>query len=471
MMGVFWITTFFYALLLFVPSKAVALVVSILFLGVLFVVFRNIPSVLVLGYLAFVPLPVGKFFPIPLVSAAQLQFLLGRPFGISADILVTPQELLVIVMAIMLVWRMAQTGHMFWPDTYVGWTLVVLPIAFVASAMFGSMLPGVSTLHALFYLAPFILYTFITRIRHRLDYRAVLGIVLAGILLEGTVLLAQLANGGALGLIVERNPYYTPIDVSTEATNLLRLGGTFTHANNLAQFLLFAIPVTLPMLFAPGASMSPWVVVPFFVGWTTFMLTQSRSAWLALGVALVWCVAHARRFRIRLVVHRPLRRVGWVVLGALLVVAVLVGYPRAASTLRTMEPYGSGATRLLLLREAGALIREYPVFGVGIPLDVYASYLRSQALGKELVSYFPEPVHNGFLELVVQTGIVGLVPYVLVLIGLWQALFFRRAMESQSRKLYRMGVAAALLGQMVNAQLQPLLPDLSTLVLLITLLT
>jgi len=236
--------------------------------------------------------------------------------------------------------------------------------------------------------------------------------------------------------------------------------------------VVFALCIALPVFFDQQSPVRKQAAIAVFLGLVSLLFALSRSAWISFAVAIILFFYLMRTVGWKRLFVPSYTR--WIYVGAaavLLVLVIRIGLPRAASTTRTMEPYGSGITRILLLREAGVVIGLHPIFGVGLAMDTYVFYLRSRSLHIPLVSYFPDPVQNGFVQLLMQVGVVGLLPYFIIMIALGKMIWRRVARGSGKKRLYLAGVAASFLGVVVNAQLQPLLPDVSALVLLIAVLT
>lgn len=464
-------TILLYTLVWIIPDKRLAIFCLVSFVGCIIWILKDIGFALLVSYMALVPLSIGKFFPIDLVSAKELH-LLDRPFGIAANITVTVQEGLVLVMAIILGIESIRKRLIIGPKDFLGWTLLFLPILLGISAIFGSVRPGISLLHALFYVEPYIIYTFITTMRRRWDFGVILSALTAALVGESVIVIFQNLIGHTIGLVVENFPGYVPIDVSTDAGYLTRLGGTFPHANVLAHYAVFALFVIVPVVFDAKSPIRKQGALAVFFGLISLLLTLSRSAWLSGTVGLIWFFYLIRKvWRIKLSIPPDIRGILVVGLIMVLVIAVRIGIPRALSTTRTMDPYGSGLTRILLLREGSAVIGAHPFFGVGLAMDSFVFYLRSRTFHVPLVSYFPDPVQNGFIQLLMQTGIVGLVPYLLVIVAVVKKIWQVSAKASRKKRIYIAGVSAGVLGVVINAQFQPLLPDLSVLVLLIAVLT
>ncbi len=461
------ITIVLYALLWVVPDKKIAIGVMMCYVGVVAWVLQDVAQALVISYLAFIPVGLGKFFPVVLVSPIQLN-IPYRFLGITAHSTVTMRDVAVVLMGVLSVRQSIRQRMLFWPRDAVGWILLVLPVGMALSAFLGSVIPDISFVQALVFIEPFIVYTYVTRVLPRLDLQLVMSVLIAGLGFESVVAGAQYVRGAPLGLLIEGFPGFIPVDTNPDATFAYRFGGTFTHANILAHYLIFSLFLVIPVLFDRHAYVRRFGAFAVTLGLMALTLTQSRSAWIAGVFALLFFFFYIEKVR----GHRPaipvdVRPILYMSLPIILAVVWYLVFPRLAGTAYTFTPYGSGGTRLGLLTDAIRSARMHPLFGVGLSMDVYASYLGSVVRHVPYAVFIPEPVHNGFAELFVETGIVGFGPYVLVLFGLGWIVWREMKKSRGVRLIYLSGAAAGVIAVLVNSQLQPLLPDLQELTLLV----
>ncbi|MBI3385811.1 O-antigen ligase family protein [Candidatus Gottesmanbacteria bacterium] len=463
---IFLATVFLYIALWFAPTKWIAFLTIGLYGVWTFRMLQSVSEALLVSYIALLPVTIGKQFPITLVSASQLN-IIGRSLGIAADVVITGREVIVGIMALSIISQSLKQKR--WPIPYdgFGWSLVILPVILFISTFFGSVLPWVSFFHVLFFIEPFILYTYITSKRVGRP-TVLLAALIAAVGFESVLVLLQNIKGATIGLVVEDFPDYIPVDLSRDVSGAaIRLGGTFAHANILAHYLIFSLIMMLPIVFDATSSLSFIAAIVSTAGIVALIFTESRSAWFGwLTGLLVFFYLAEKVWHMRLRLPKGIWRVTIISAPILAAIAATVVIPRIAGTAYTFEPFGSAETRQLLFREATSAIRAHPLFGVGIAVDVYYMFLHgSPGSRTSVISYFPEPVHNGFIELFVQSGIIGFVAYLFC----W-GLLFREILRHMKKArglncLYDIGFFAALMSTMVNAQLQPLAPNLSVAVL------
>ncbi|MCL4200780.1 O-antigen ligase family protein [Patescibacteria group bacterium] len=458
----------FYGSLLFAPHKVVMFFLCLVYFFVLWKMVRDFKQAMMVIYLTMTPVIVGKLFAIDLVSAQELA-IAGRDFGIAADIMITVSDFIVGCMGIVLIAERVRGTLVYRKLPALEAALFLYAAGSIVATMFGSVQPEISFFHALFALRPMIIYYFFASPRS-IPLATAISVAAAWLFFETFMVVAQMLRGGSLGLVIEPIANYVSVDLSLEAGRLLRYGGTYMHANALAHALLVPVCMVLPVVFYPFEKKGTWFAAGLFLGLLTLVLTMSRSSWLSLGVALILCYYLAKRLwgyvfvlRVKLSVMQR------AIVAVALVILVMLMMPRLISTTSTGGLYGSWETRALLIEEYWRSFRMYPYFGVGLEMDVYYQYLQSLIYGdrdidapnRAVVLYFPEPVHNGFLRLMMQTGVVGAIPYIAVyglLFGLvWKSM---KQASTEPHRLLTVSFIGMFVAAGVNGFLQPILPDL-----------
>ncbi len=167
------------------------------------------------------------------------------------------------------------------------------------------------------------------------------------------------------------------------------------------------------------------------------LLTYSRSAMLALGVGLV---------TLAIILPKGTRRPVVLLLAGLLI-AALVATPLVIERFPQGRLDPSSRTRLLMYGSSAQMIRDHPLFGVGLEAyeDVYPAYRDPEAL--ERIAH-PHQVPFAF---VAETGIAGLVAQLLVAVAAVVS-FVRRAQRGWDG--YDAALLAAFVGLVVGAFFQ-----------------
>jgi len=201
--------------------------------------------------------------------------------------------------------------------------------------------------------------------------------------------------------------FYSSID---ETGLLLRPTGTFLHSNELAFFSLIYILTIL--LFARASYLRrKFVMVLLVVSFFTIVISQSRTVW---GILLIIGLLSFRR------IYRQLKRfvsvkmiIRFGIIGIPLLLFVL--FPRLES-LGSSWDGGSVGIRQRMIVEGWEVLRQNPWFGYGMATNTKAI---ANIFPNGYVQDFPYPVHMGYLQLMLESGIPATIffflPFVLVL--------------------------------------------------------
>ncbi len=235
-----------------------------------------------------------------------------------------------------------------------------------------------------------------------------------------------------------------------QAQDVTRLQSYWEGANQLAAFLVGAIPVALGMLLSVSSVKGRLVVLgALLVQPVALVLTYTRGSWLALaggmGVMLVL-----------------LRRWGWILLAVLLATLVVVAGPpdvmKRVESIIAFESVRSATNRLVLWPKVASLIAARPVFGYG-----FGGY---QVLYSTKSEFRSLHAHNILLDFALAIGIPGLV-LVLLVIGyvLGRALVNVMEVSGKSKDVpllmgLGIGCVAMLAAGMVDGSI-PIWPNLS----------
>jgi O-antigen ligase len=162
----------------------------------------------------------------------------------------------------------------------------------------------------------------------------------------------------------------------------------------------------------------------------------TRSSWVGAFVSVVVILAFLRR---RLLVP---------FVAALVIFVVLLPAPYRARVASIWDPsYRTNVQRLELLRGGAEIFKEHPVIGVGTMdlAEVYREHMPAGAV------YVHGHMHNDFLQIAVEMGIVGLVAFVVLLVSFfWLMARNLRLDLAPGERAFVVGSIAALAGFIVN---------------------
>ena len=191
----------------------------------------------------------------------------------------------------------------------------------------------------------------------------------------------------------------------------VRASGTFSHANGLAYFFEMTLPILLAMVIVEdNAKLKLWYAAAFVFGFFGLVITLSRGGWLATAISLpiVFTSLYIKRFA---------EKKYMVALFFGLLIVMILGYFASPTIIRRLETYDFGAagTRVPLNRAAFSIIKQFPITGVG--LNNFALVFRTyDTTGGSEIFKAQGLVHNLFLGVWTETGIIGISTFVLIFI-------------------------------------------------------
>jgi O-antigen ligase len=230
---------------------------------------------------------------------------------------------------------------------------------------------------------------------------------------------SEASLGGVLYWLGERSfSSATPgiANASFDGVLHLRPYGTFPHPNVLAGYLLCSL--TYLLFFLSTVSTVRYQLFFLFtlsVGTIGLFSTFSRSASILWIAAIVCFIIVQRRALISQTVIKHICILALVFLGSILLFGKNMVYRFHISAADE-----SIVARELLLNQAARLIEKHPIFGIGLGNYIPAAASPSHHF---LYAVFLQPVHNAFLLLAAETGLVGFILVLWFLFKTYQRLF------------------------------------------------
>lgn len=249
-----------------------------------------------------------------------------------------------------------------------------------------------------------------------------------------------------------------------------RFIGLAAEPQNFASLLLATIPPTLAWFLMKSAKRRAagfWALC-LIVQLTGLVLTFSLSAWLGVSISLIFLLFWGRRFW-----AGP--KILGLALASLLCLAAVFGFlgakvpdfqhylsvyagklspPQKFFSLSRSEIMASDISSSVMERywtrqAAWNMFRAHPVIGLGL-----GGFAREHHLYRPSwsISYtFIPRVHNQYLEVLAETGLIGLLSLLLFFAGLARLLLARKAGPDPGTSVLRLGLTASLLGLAVQA--------------------
>ena len=273
----------------------------------------------------------------------------------------------------------------------------------------------------------FLFFSFVAAkylVKKRFLHIAVIALILNGIF-QSLASIAQFIHNGSLGIHFLGESIFGPnIDgvakIIINGENHIRAYGTLPHPNLLAGFLIIPILLLVILLMFRAFKVShetffdyvpvSFLIFSLFVIGTGFFLTFSRSAFLALilasllSVILVYFLSdHARALSVKL-------NFSYLTLFVLVTLIIVISLSKYTSLLSHQSINERNSYQIVSYET----ILSHPVTGVGIGQFVLSEYLRYP----NWESWQYQPVHNIYLLILSELGVVGFSIFILLLITL-----------------------------------------------------
>ena len=230
-----------------------------------------------------------------------------------------------------------------------------------------------------------------------------------------------------------------------------RATGTIGHPNVLSYFFEILLPVMLALALTrqPGHRRL-WYALAFAAGVGGILATLSRGAWLTLPItfSIVFAAIYGHR------IVRVKSAFTAFLLGCGLIVVLYFAYPTIEKRF-THSDYKSSESRMPLNRAAWSIIEQYPLTGIGLNNFAESFKRYDQTSYSRIFRGYQHVVHNLYLWIWTETGIIGLIAYLapfLVTIGVaWRT----AARAPPVPKAILVGIGAGLLAHLMHGMVDP----------------
>ena len=344
-------------------------------------------SYLLLAVLASVPIQLGKFIFL------DHSFVLGIPIDYRALAIYFSDLIVISYIFVFIFENRLKLPKLFKKNKEVILSLVIFNSYLLLNAAFStSKLPSLIfslKIIILSTLSIFALYTFSQKLFQR-KTKTILSQVL---FLESAIIIGQFVLQKSLGLWILGERSFDSTTVSIAHTQvfgreLLRSYGTFPHPNVAAAFIVFSLIIASSYLFK-----GPRNKLILALAAIAILLTFSKSAIIVLFISLIILFYSGKKL--------------------ILLFFSLFTFGFFWATTYLSSPVATIAERLLLAQVALDISGKNLLFGVGsnnFILELSSLHLTSLSQTRLL-----QPVHNVFLLILTENGIIGLLLFTLVL--------------------------------------------------------
>jgi O-antigen ligase len=239
--------------------------------------------------------------------------------------------------------------------------------------------------------------------------RNIIMILIFIILYEGSIVLFQTITLRPLGIFYENNPF---IPQTSDDSSLMRPVGFRSHPNELAViyteyfFVLLYYGTTVIQKNFLNKILIATIAAVF-----TIAISRCRSAYLAISTSMIFFFYKEREFLFiiynhikKLLFTKKIFKIITICCIAIMLYAVI---PRIYLFPNTFFDTGAYYGRQKLIDIAFSMIRQNIYFGVGTKMFIPAAL--KYFPDKDILLSFPEEVHNGFLLILSENGILSFI--------------------------------------------------------------
>jgi O-antigen ligase len=238
-----------------------------------------------------------------------------------------------------------------------------------------------------------------SNVKRRRDLQDVLMALLIGLILQSVIAALQNTIGLDLGL------------GTFTVGELNRVSGTVGWPNTFGAYAATILSVGLALwIFDVGGRFRILVMAACGAGFVSLILSFSRGAWMALlvGVACSFFLGWRKVW----LSTRSLAKLTAIALPALMV-GMLFGSSIVTRLTEVHPGMDTLVDRMKLIQVALNMIAAQPLLGVGI--NTFVAVMR-QYDTTGVTYYFPQPVHNVYLLVAAETGLVGLALFLYLIV-------------------------------------------------------
>jgi len=370
-------------------------------------------------------------FFIPINADIQFQKFpnhLGGAQGISLSIC---DIILFILLAIWIIETGAKNNHKFHFYPKISIPMIGILFFYILS-LASSVNYSLSLYEIISYIKMYLIFIAIANlVTDRKYIRLIITLLIFGILIQSIIVLAQQISGSSLGLSVLGEEKYSVLSAKFGNINFIRTGGTIGYPNRLAMYLVFLLPLSASLFFFDSKKVNK--VLYIFVttiGIITLIFTFSRVAWLCICIALI----------LLFLIKFKVRGSGFsLFLIMLILIFIIINIFIKPITIRLFEEdYGAARARIPMIKVASNIIKQHPIFGIGI--NNYSEVIIHYDNTPEQISiYDPHAVHNLYMFIAAETGILSLLLFLLILYEVLRCCW--KNIYSQDKYLSSVGIA------------------------------
>lgn len=363
---IFYSIIFFYSLIWVFNLNNKIILAATIALGFLYnKKFRNLPLALLITYLASSIIYVGKTYPIVLIPPNIIPKEIFAN-GVIVNFSITPQSIVSFLIGILWIRNiiLVKKNQQIIPiipmvGIYMIWPTIT---DFIASKN-----PSISLLFSWQSICGLPLLFYWRKFAFQLK-KFLPSVLLALVLVESIIAGMQVIRQSPFGKTLEAQQGIEYFGFSADEKNLsYRSHGTFSHANQLGEWLAVVLIITFPLLLKNNFKESKFNYI-YFIGLVALASTLSRSAWLGFCIALLIMLYIVEK-NLGFSLSNISKLINKKLLFLLFCIGLFFVLPRIERSSNSFSD-GGAVFRKMQIKESLELIAKYPIFGVGTLMQV-----------------------------------------------------------------------------------------------------
>ena len=213
--------------------------------------------------------------------------------------------------------------------------------------------------------------------------------------------------------------------IIVDGVKIIRVYGTFPHPNVLAAFIFICIFFTLYLFFKRNNSFSKklFLIISYLILTTSLFLTFSRI------VIIVFLLLNLIYFILLFKKHKKQVLIIFLLFLIFLFIITYLIWPEVSSRFHVSVGDQAISLRLFYSQTSFLIIQEYPLIGIGFGNFVW----EIREMLDLLSSWIHQPVHNIYLLIASETGLIGLFLFLMFLYQLFRQ--FNRKLKNKKHYL------------------------------------
>jgi len=194
--------------------------------------------------------------------------------------------------------------------------------------------------------------------------------------------------------------FYGGIINPLEIGKVYRVEGTLGQPNTFGLYIAIMLSLAFSSFLSRGFKKGKLAFICLCFGLIALVITFSRGSWIASLVGFISCFFLLKRRKLI-----KLRLLSAAITIIPLIILIFIGLGKSLYLRIFASPEGTSIDRIALMQVAGEMIKARPIHGVGLNnfVAVMSKYDKTG-----ISRYFPMPVHNYFMLLAAESGLVGL---------------------------------------------------------------